>query len=57
MTDEEAYEEIAEKLMDLSDSMDVILACVADVEAGLYTPISDLELQDVEEGFGDVPIT
>lgn len=37
MTDEEAYIDIAKKLMKLADKLDVLQSCIDDVESGRYT--------------------
>ena len=43
--------------MNLSDSMDLILQCVEDVESGVYTTWSDMTFEQVEEGYADAVIT
>jgi len=57
MSDEEAYAEIAEQLMNLADSMDLILQCVEDVESGVYTTWSDMTFANVEAGYADTVVT
>ena len=44
MTEEEAYLAIAKKLLLISDKLDTLELCMHDVQAGIYTPSGEKDL-------------